>query len=156
MRKIYLTKQGQAEKRETLKDLINIQRPRVIEELTTAREQGDLSENADYDAARNNQAKIESQIKELENILAHSIIIESEKDNSVIRLGSKVKYLNTKTNIEREILIVGPLEVNLTEKQTRISNESPLARALLTHSVGDIVNIKGINKPYSVKIMFIG
>lgn len=94
-KEIILTKEGLEEKRQELKHLLEVVRPEVIQELVEARNQGDLSENADYDAARNRQAEVEARIKEVETMIAKAKIIEEEEAHSKrgeIHIGSKVTY----------------------------------------------------------------
>lgn len=152
--KILLTKEKEAEIKKELERLIHEERPKVIKAIQEAREQGDLSENADYDAAKNRQAEIEARIKEYENILNFAEIIDdksSKKSANRVKVGTKVKILDMSDDETYEYAIVG--EVEADPDQDKISNVSPLAMAVLDHEEGQIVEIKGVEKPYKVKIL---
>lgn len=135
--KILLTKKGAEELQEELRNLIDIVRPNVLEELAQARAQGDLSENADYDAARTRQAEVESRIKELEHILSNVQIIGSEtkgkSKKNVVHIGCSVTYLDLSDNEEYTYEIVGSVQANPLDG--KISNESALGLALLGQEV---------------------
>ncbi|PPE04878.1 transcription elongation factor GreA [Entomoplasma ellychniae] len=149
-KEILLTHQGIEEAKIELKYLLDEVRPKVIEELVEARNQGDLSENADYDAARKRQAEVEARIKELENMIDKAIIIEDvETDN--VQLGSKVELQMLNTKEKLGVKIVGSTEADPFKGY--ISNESPIAKAIWNKKVGDIVDVKSVDKPYSVKIL---
>lgn len=150
--KVLLTKSG-VEKLEKERDnLINVERPRVIEELQLARSQGDLSENADYDAARDKQAQLEQRIKEIEYMLQNAeIISEDEMDLNVVKPGTTVTILDLSEEDpeEEKYKIVGAFETD--PLNGKISNESPLAKALLGHGVNEIVTV-AVAESYDVKI----
>lgn len=152
MAKVLLTKEGLEQLQNELKQLKEVERIKVIEELKDARAQGDLSENADYDAARNKQAQVESRIAEIEKILANVEIIEaqSKKGKVVVHLASTVTILDMDSKKEATYKIVGSVEANPLKGQ--ISNESPLAQALLSHGKGEVVTVK-VKKPYDVEIL---
>lgn len=133
-----------------LNNLREVERPRNIQAIKDARAQGDLSENADYDAARDEQAKIEDRIKELEYMMNHAVIIEANNNGSV-GLGSVVKINYVDDDDEDEFKIVGSLEADPTEN--KISDESPVGKALLGAKVGDVVSISSPNGSYDVKIV---
>jgi transcription elongation factor GreA len=135
-KEIILTKAGYEDLKNELKNLIEVIRPQVIEELVEARNQGDLSENADYDAARNRQAEVEARIKELEATIANAKLIEDNTKEKGIHLGNTVTFKNIKTKEERQVKIVGAIEADPFEGL--ISNESPLAKAMM----GRLVNIQ--------------
>lgn len=148
-----LTKEGKKRLQKELKELIEISRPEIIKQIQIAREHGDLSENADYDAAKNEQAKIEGRIQEIEQILSKSKIISevnNTKDNK-IRIRSKIKYLDLENKQEYECEIVGTVETD--PSNGKISNESPLAKAILEKEVGNEIEIRGIDNPYKIKIL---
>ncbi|MCD7839763.1 MAG: transcription elongation factor GreA [Erysipelotrichaceae bacterium] len=150
---VLLTQSGVEKLQQEKEDLINIERPKVIEELQLARSQGDLSENADYDAARDKQARIESRIKEIEQMLMHvTIIDESQLDSSVAKPGATVTILDlSESDAEPEVYqIVGSTETD--PLNGKISNESPLAKAIIDHGVNEIVSV-GVAEPYEVKIL---
>ena len=146
--KFIMTAQGYLQAEEELNNLKNVRRPEIIKALKEARAQGDLSENADYDAARNEQAQIEAKIQELEYKLEHAEIIDN-KDKDVVNLGSTVTISFDDGEIE-EYKLVGSMEADPFEN--KISNESPLGIALLTHRIGDIVEVASPNGGYNIKI----
>ncbi|WP_342224522.1 transcription elongation factor GreA [Spiroplasma endosymbiont of Asaphidion curtum] len=152
---ILLTKEGKEELNQELNELINIIRPQVIKELVEARNQGDLSENAEYESARNRQAEVEGRIKEIEDTLARAKVIATDRQRTkTIRIGSIVTILNLKTNNKSTFKVVGTVEADPFEN--KISNETPLVKAIFDHSVNDIVEIKGKDTKYKVKILEIG
>ena len=149
--KIILTPQGYLELETELNELKNVVRPRVIKDLKDARAQGDLSENADYDAARNEQAVLEGRIKKIEQMLEnYEIIEETSKDK--VSLGSTVSisYIDDDEDDSDEYMIVGSQEAD--PFASKISNESPIACALMGHKVGDIVTVDSPNGSYQVKV----
>lgn len=149
--KVLLTQSGIEKLRKERETLINVERPKVIEELQAARAQGDLSENADYDAARDKQAALESRIKEIDNMLQHAEIInEDDKDIEVVKPGTTVTLLDLADKEEGTYTIVGSFETDPVNG--KISNESPLAKAILGHSIGEIVTV-AVEEPYEVKIL---
>ena len=153
-KKIYLTQEGYDEIKEELDNLINVKRPENIIAIKEARALGDLSENADYDAARNEQAEIEARIKKLESIIENVEIIEQVNTDEV-GLGNTVKisYVDDEDDLD-EYKIVGSQEADPFE--SKISNESPIAKALLGHKVGDVVSVDSPNGSYEIKIVEIG
>lgn len=153
-KKVFLTQEGYDEIKEELNYLITEKRPENIIAIKEARALGDLSENADYDAARNEQAEIEARIKKLEAIIENVEIIEEVSTDSV-GLGNTVKisYVDDEDDLD-EYKIVGSQEADPFE--SKISNESPIAKALMGHKVGDIVSVESPNGNYEVKIVEIG
>ncbi|QEH61580.1 transcription elongation factor GreA [Spiroplasma chinense] len=150
-KEIILTNEGLNELKEELSNLINVIRPQVIEELVEARAQGDLSENADYDAARNRQAEVEARIKEVEGMLSKvKIIDDGGKKSSEVKVGNSVTFSNAKTKKDMTIKIVGAIEADPFEN--KISNESPLAKAMLGRSVGDTMEVRELKEPYKITI----
>jgi transcription elongation factor GreA len=149
--KVILTKDGVKKLKEELRHLIDVERPEVIEQLTFARSQGDLSENADYDAARSRQAEVEGRIKQIEDILANAKIIDDKPKNSkCVTIGSKVAIRDLSLNRENTYTIVGTVEAN--PFAGKISNDSLLGSALIGKQVGDLVTVKTAN-PYEVEIL---
>ena len=148
---IFLTKEGFEELKEELNHLINVARPENVKAIKEARALGDLSENADYDAARNEQAEIEAKIKKLESIIENVTIIEQVETGSV-GVGNTVtiSYVDEEDETD-EYKIVGSQEADPFE--SKISNESPIAQALMGHKVGDIVSVESPNGSYDVKVI---
>ena len=149
--KIELTKEGEEKLQKEYRHLIDIDRPEVIEQLTVARAQGDLSENADYDAARNRQAEIEARIKEIEDILANAKIIDgASKSGKVVSLGSTVEVKDLSDNTTATYTIVGTVEANPVKGL--ISNVSPLGHAIVGKRVGDECVVR-VAQEYKVLIL---
>ncbi|AHI54164.1 transcription elongation factor GreA [Spiroplasma sabaudiense Ar-1343] len=148
---IILTAEGLEDLKKELDHLINVTRKDVIKELVEARAQGDLSENADYDAARNRQAEVEARIKEVENMISKAKVIDSSKKSvGDVKIGSLVTVKNLKTNKELEFKIVGAIEADPFKNM--ISNESPLAKSILGLSIGDTVEVREVREPYKITI----
>ena len=147
---VYLTKEGLQELKDELDNLINVRRPENIIAIKEARSLGDLSENAEYDAARNEQAQIEARIKQLEKMLENAEII-SETSTDQVGIGNTVSIKYVDDGEEDEYKIVGSQEANPFE--SKISNESPIAKALLNHKVGDLVTVDSPNGSYEVEII---
>lgn len=150
-KKIYLTQQGFEELKSELDNLINVKRPANIQAIKEARALGDLSENADYDAAKNDQAEIEGRIKKIEKMLENVEIIE-KGDSSVVSLGTTVsiKYVDDENETD-EYQIVGSQEAD--PFMSKISNESPIAKAIMNKKVGDIVEVESPNGVYKIEII---
>ena len=136
---VILTKEGKEELEKRLEYLKLTKRAEITERIKTAREFGDLSENAEYDAAKNEQAMVEGEILELENKLKYAVIINSAEKKGVVSLGSKVDFVNDATGEKYSYEIVGTTEADV--ETGRISNESPIGNALLGHKAGDKVKI---------------
>lgn len=147
-----LTAEGFLKLESELNELKTVKRPQIIEAIKDARAQGDLSENADYDAARNDQAELEARIKELEYMIDHAKIIEGP-EKGVVGVGSTVTIEYLGDDEQEEYKIVGSLEANPFEN--RISNESPIGKAVLNKKVGDVVSVESPNGSYEVKILAI-
>ncbi|MBB1074787.1 transcription elongation factor GreA [Rhodoferax sp. 4810] len=139
MNKVPLTVRGAEQLRAELERLKRIERPRIIEAISEARAHGDLKENAEYHAAREQQSFVEGRIQELESKLAHAEVIDVTKlaANGKVVFGATVNVLETETNEEHTFLIVGDDEADI--KQGRISISSPIARALIGKQQDDIV-----------------
>ncbi len=124
-----------------LEELKVVKRKEVAGKIREAREQGDLSENAEYDAAKDEQRDIEARIEELENILKNvEVVDEEEVDTDKINVGCVVKVFDVEFDEEIEFKIVGSTEANSLEG--KISNESPVGQALIGKSVGDVVDVE--------------
>ncbi|MBQ1477812.1 MAG: transcription elongation factor GreA [Erysipelotrichaceae bacterium] len=148
--KYYVTEEGLADLKKELETLIHVTRNEVIEELKAARAQGDLSENADYDAARDHQAQVESRIKELEYMIRNAEIINEKRSTKYVRLGSTVELLELDTNETDVYTIVGSVEAD--PLNGKLSNVTPLAVAILDQRVGSTVTVEA-EIPYQVKIV---
>ncbi len=149
-KEIYLTKAGLEEMQKELEYLKLEKRPEVINALKDARALGDLSENAEYDAARTEQAIVEGKIQELEAMIENAIVISDVKSDQVA-IGSKVKLEYVEDKDIEEYTIVGSKEAD--PFQNKISNESPIAKAILGLKVGEIVSVESPNGKYDVKIV---
>lgn len=149
--KIFVTQEGLDELRAELENLVHVVRPEVIVELQEARAQGDLSENADYDAARDHQARVEGRIKELESLIKNAQIIEEgEGGTKTVRLGSTVTIKDNTDGSLMTFSIVGTIEAD--PFNSKISNETPLVKAILDKRPGETVEVKGVEEPYEVTI----
>ena len=149
--KTKLTKAGYKKLEEELRYLIDVARDEVKRELAEARAQGDLSENADYDAARDDQAKVEGRIKQLEYQLEHAIINDNAAKKDVVSIGSTVTILYVGEGDEEVYQIVGSLEADPFEN--KISNESPIGNAIMGKKVGDVISVESPNGSYDIKIV---
>ena len=137
---VILTKEGKEELEKRLEYLKVVKRAEITERIKTAREFGDLSENAEYDAAKNEQAIIEGEIVEIENKLKYAVIIKEDgAKKGVVSLGSTVFFVDNDTQEEFSYEIVGTTEADV--EQGRISNESPIGNALLGRKAGDTVTV---------------
>lgn len=152
--KFLVTKEGLDELLKEQDNLIHVVRDEVILELQEARAQGDLSENADYDAARDHQARVEARIRDLEAMIANAEIIDEDKKaatNKAVTLGSTVTIVDLSTNEEEVYTIVGSIEAD--PLNGKLSNITPLAVSLMDHRVNDVVDIETAEEPYQVKII---
>ena len=138
-KKVILTEEGKKKLEDELNNLKLVRRREIAEKIKDARGQGDLSENAEYDAAREEQAKIEARIEELEQKLRNVEVIETDANKNKISLGSQVKLLDMEFQEEVIFMIVGSTESD--PSNGRISNESPLGNALIGHKTGDIIDV---------------
>ncbi|MFA5502874.1 MAG: transcription elongation factor GreA [Erysipelotrichia bacterium] len=149
--KVKLTKTGYQKLQEELRDLIDNQRAEIKVQLAEARAQGDLSENADYDAARTRQAEVEGRIIEIEGILNWCEVIEdSPKNSKKIGLGSIVKIKIIASGEIETYMITGTTEADPIDN--KISNICPLGMALIGKKVGDVVDVK-TKVPYNVEVI---
>lgn len=136
-----MTEEGLRKLQEQYDYLINVKRKEIINAIEIARGFGDLSENAEYTEARNDQAKNEAEITRLKAIIENAVVVsENEISTDNVSVGTTVRYLNESTGKEAEYAIVGADEAD--PKNGRISNESPIGMALLGHRVGDTVEIE--------------
>ena len=146
----YITKKGYDEAVEKLKYLQTVKRPEIVERIAEARSHGDLSENAEYDAARNEQAANEGEIAELDYVIKNAVIIAENKDTSYVHIGSKVRVYDEDMDEEEVYEITGSTESNAMEN--KISNESPVGKALLKHKVGEAVKVVAPDGEYKLVI----
>ena len=152
---IYLTKEGYEEKERELDYLIKVRRPQAIEAVKVARDFGDLSENAEYDAAKDEQGRIEDRIAELENLLAHARILEeSDTPADVISVGSTVVVFDVDMEEEVEFAIVSTVEADYFSG--KISNQSLLGQALMGKKVGDVVEVRAPAGASTYRVVRIG
>ncbi len=148
---VYLTKEKKEEFEKELYELKFVKREQVIQDLQEARAQGDLSENADYAAAREEQSFVEGRIKELEAYLENVELIEADSKKSEVVIGSVVKIWDEDTEEEELYRIVGSQESDPTKG--RISNNSPMAQALLGAKVGQVVTVEAPSGEYQLKVL---
>ncbi|MGK0289499.1 MAG: transcription elongation factor GreA [bacterium] len=140
-KKIPITPKGYKKLQEELKQLVSVERGKVVQEIEIARAHGDLKENAEYHAAKEKQGHVEGRTQYLNGVLATSIVIDvSKTESSKILFGATVGYEDTETGNETKYQIVGKDEANINEGT--ISIQSPIAKALLGKKVGDIVSIR--------------
>ena len=140
-KKNILTYEGLRKYEDELHELKVVKRKEVAQKIKEAREQGDLSENAEYDAAKDEQRDIEARIEELEKILKNAeVVVEEEVDLDKISVGCQIKIVDLEDNSELTYKIVGSTEAN--SLKGKISNESPLGKALLGAKIGDLVTVE--------------
>lgn len=149
-KEVYLTQEGLEKLNIELDELKNVRRPEVINALKEARALGDLSENAEYDAAREEQAKIENRIQELEVMIENAIIIGAGATD-IVSIGSKVKIKYVEDDDCEEYMIVGTKEADPFEN--KISNESPIAKAILGLKVNEIGTVACDAGDYKVQVL---
>ena len=137
----YVTEAGLKKLKDELQQLESVERPKVINAISEARDKGDLSENAEYDAAKEAQGHLESRIAKLKSMIANSRILDTSKvDTSTVQMLCKVTIKNTKNNAKMTYSIVPETEANL--KAGKIAVSTPIAQGLLGKKVGDLVDIK--------------
>lgn len=135
---VYMTADGLEKLKNELNELLQVRRPAVAQRIKDAREMGDISENAEYDAARQEQAFVEGRISELEEVIKNAQVISDEKDNGVVRIGSKVTV--RVDSGEETFYIVGAQEANPLEN--KISHESPIGASLVGKKVGESLEVE--------------
>ena len=145
-----MTKKGYEEAKKHLEYLQIVKRQEIVERIKEARSHGDLSENAEYDAARNEQAANEGEIVELDYKIKNAVILEENTDTSFVHIGSKVTVYDEELNEEETYEITGSTEANAMEN--KISNESPVGAALLKRKVGDVVRVNAPDGEYRLLI----
>ena len=151
-KKNILTYEGLKKYEDELQELKVVRRQEVAQKIKEAREQGDLSENAEYDAAKDEQRDIEARIEELEKILKNAEVVDEEEvDLEKINVGCKVRLLDVEFNEELEYKIVGSTEAN--SLKGKISNESPVGKALIGAKVGDSVVVETQAGTFTYKVL---
>ena len=153
-KKNILTSSGAKKLEDELTNLKVVRRAEIAQKIKEARAQGDLSENAEYDAAKDEQAEIESRIGEIEAILKNSEVVDTEGDLSRVFIGATVRVLDMEFDEEEELQIVGSNEANSMEN--KVSNESPLGMALLGAAIGDVVTVNAPGGDFQYKVLAIG
>ena len=151
MEKVPMTKEGHAALNAELKELKEVVRPAVIKAIAEAREHGDLSENAEYHAAREKQSFTEGRIKELEGLIGRADVIDPTKmSGNTIKFGATVEIADEDTDEEKTYQIVGEAEANI--EKGKLNMRSPLARALIGKEVGDSAEVKtpGGDRSYEI------
>ncbi len=137
----YMTEEGLAKLKQELDQLVKVERPSISQDIAEARDKGDLSENAEYDAAKEAQGLLEMRIARMENMVAKARIIDESKiDTSSVQILNKVKIKNTLNSTQVEYMLVSENEADI--KNGKISVETPIAKGLLGKEVGDVVEIK--------------
>ncbi|MBN1285678.1 MAG: transcription elongation factor GreA [Anaerolineae bacterium] len=148
---VYLTEEGAAKLRAELEELVNVRRPALANKLKEAREMGDLSENADYTDAKEQQGFLEGRIQQIEYMLrAAKIITDEDRSSSMVHVGSRVTVVEDGSDEPEAYVIVGVAEASPAEG--KISNESPMGRALMGRGVGEMVVVEAPAGPLRFKI----
>lgn len=152
----YMTREGYKKKMDEIAYLETVKRPEISRAIAEARDKGDLSENAEYDAAKEAQGLLEMKISQLKDLVANARILdESQLNTEIVQILNKVKIKNLANNMVVEYTIVADSEANLKEK--KLASSTPVAQALLGHKLGDIVEVKipaGIAKFEIMEISF--
>lgn len=146
-----MSPKGYQEAKKKLKYLQTVKRQEIVERIAEARSHGDLSENAEYDAARNEQTMNEIEINELDFKIKNAVIVEENNDTTTIHIGSKVKVYDIDMEEEVVYTITGSIEAD--PMNNIVSNDSPVGSALLNHKVGETVKVLAPNGEYELKIM---
>lgn len=149
--KFYMTQEGYESAKKQLEYLQTVKRAEIVERIAEARSHGDLSENAEYDAARNEQAANEGEIAELDYKVKNAVIIEETDDNSVVHIGSSVLVHDFEFDEDIVYSIMGTTEVD--PMNNIISNESPVGAALLGRKKGETVSVKAPDGEYKLQIL---
>lgn len=148
----YYTEEGLKKLKDELHEMKTVQRPRISEQIAEARDKGDLSENAEYDAAKEAQGLLEMKIAKMEELVSKARIIDNSlMDNSKVFILSRVKIKNVNNNMEMEYTLVAESEADLKEK--KISVDSPIGKGLLGKKVGDIADVQTPNGIMKFEVM---
>lgn len=151
-KKNLMTYEGLRALEEELEDLKVNKRQEIAQKIKEAREQGDLSENAEYDAAKDEQRDIEARIEEIEKILKHAEVVDDEdQESDTVNIGAKLRILDVELNEEMAYKLVGSTEAD--SLGGKISNESPLGSALIGHKVGDTISVETEYGKFDYKIL---
>ncbi|MBE5750889.1 MAG: transcription elongation factor GreA [Clostridia bacterium] len=145
-----MTQKGYDEAVEKLKYLQTVKRQEIVDRISEARSHGDLSENAEYDAARNEQTMNEIEINDLDYKIKNAVIVSESNDKTIVNVGRKVRVYDFEMEEEEVYEITGSTESNAMEN--KISNESPVGAALLKHKVGDVVKVNAPDGEYKLEI----
>ena len=149
--KTVVSPEGLRQMEEKLQYMKTVRRAEVAEHLNIARGFGDLSENAEYDEAKDEQAKLEADIIELETALRNVVVIDGDVSTDIVNVGTTVRVLYLDDEEEEEFTIVGARESD--PMNNKISNESPIGSAMLRHKVGEVVTVEAPDGPYELKIL---
>ncbi|HLR64540.1 MAG TPA: transcription elongation factor GreA [Pseudogracilibacillus sp.] len=147
----YVTEEGKAKLEAELHDLKTVKRKEVVERIKVARDFGDLSENSEYDSAKEEQAFVETRIAQVEKMIRNAVIIESDDDLDVVGLGKTVTFQELPNGEKETYTIVGSAEADPFEG--RISNDSPMAKSLIGHGQGEQVSVNTPGGDIEVKIL---
>jgi len=148
----YMTEEGLAKLKKELEQLTTVERPSISQQIAEARDKGDLSENAEYDAAKEAQGLLELRISKMEDVVANARIIDESKiDTSSVQILNKVKIKNTSNKKQVEYMLVSESEADI--KNGKISVATPIAKGLLGKKVGDVVEIQVPSGVMSFEIM---
>lgn len=150
-KRFYMTQEGKEKLEEELHTLKTVKRKEVVERIKIARDFGDLSENSEYDSAKEEQAFVESRIAQVEKMIRHAVIIEDNEDQNTVALGRKVTFIELPDGEEETYTIVGSAEADPFEG--RISNDSPIAKSLLGKEKGEQVMVPTPGGEIEVKIV---
>lgn len=148
-----ISPQGKAEAEAELKELTEEKRPRIVAAIKVAREEGDLSENAEYHAAREEQGHLEARIRILEELLGKAEVIEAPKSDKA-QVGSRIKFRDADSGDEKEVTLVHRLEASMAEG--KLSAESPVGRALMGSAKGDKVKFETPSGAKNLEILSVG
>ncbi len=148
-----ISPEGKAEAEAELEELREEKRPRIVAAIKAAREEGDLSENAEYHAAKDEQGHLEARIRMLEDLLANAEVVEAPTGDTA-QVGSRVRFRDADAGEEKEITLVHRLEASMSEG--KLSAESPVGRALLGSSVGDTVSFETPSGRKKLDILAVG
>lgn len=153
-KEVVLTQEGYDDLYKEMRYLIDVQQPENLKKLNAARDMGDLSENADYSAAKDEQSQIEGRIKEIEKILNNAKVVQVNKKDKSVGMGKTVLFKNLSNGKEIKVLIVSTEEAAPLNNDgaMKISTDSPIGSALLGHKVGDVVTVKA-NRTYDIEIV---